>query len=130
MKKVVLSGSAKFCKEIEEFKDNLNIKYEVINYPKLLNNINFNKEYPIIYKNYFESIRECDTFIALNFDKNNILGYIGAETFAELSFALLQNMLYGKKIEIYLLKKPDEKTSCYTEVKFWLDLGYIKIWGK
>lgn len=130
MKKVVLSGSAKFCKEIEEFKDNLNKKYEVINYPKLLNNINFNKEYPTIYKNYFESIRECDTFIALNFDKNNILGYIGAETFAELSFALLQNMLYGKKIEIYLLKEPDEKTSCYTEVKFWLDLGYIKIWGK
>ncbi len=128
MKRIVIAGSIKFYKEIETFISSLEENYKVLDYPQLIDTSNFLGIYPNRYKLFFENISNCDVFVALNFNKNNINGYIGAETFAEITFALLQNMLYNKNIEIYLLNKPDENVACYNEINTWLSLGKIKLW--
>lgn len=129
MKKVVIAGSVKFHNEIDAFIKNLNEDYQVIDYPQLLDMNNFIEIYPERYKRFFSNIENCDIFIALNFDKNNIKGYIGAETFVEISYALVQNMLHNKNIQIYLLNPPEKTNQCYDEIITWINLNKIKIWN-
>jgi len=51
---------------------------------------------------HFEKIKKCDSVLILNYDKNDVLGYIGGNTLMELGAAVL----YDKPI--YLLKQiPD-----------------------
>jgi len=63
----------------------------------------------------------------MNEDKNGIIGYIGAETFAELSFAVAQNLLNTHQTEIYVRKMPSKEVQCYEEINLWLELGWIKL---
>ena len=64
----------------------------------------------------------------MNEDKDGKIGYIGAETFAELAFGLAQKLVYNKKIELVILKMPSENIQCYEEIKLWLKLGWIKLY--
>ena len=64
----------------------------------------------------------------VNEEKNGIKGYVGSETFAELSYVLVNNLLKNENRKIYLLNEPDEKNSCYFELDSFLKLGYIEIW--
>lgn len=66
----------------------------------------------------------------MNEDKNDIKGYVGAESFAEMCFGVAQNLIYNKNIEVMLLKMPDEKVQSYNEVQLWLKLGWIKLYRK
>ena len=63
----------------------------------------------------------------LNEDKENINGYIGPETFAELSFVLANNILNKSSQKIYLKKMPSRKVSCYEEIDRFIKLGWIEI---
>ena len=65
----------------------------------------------------------------MNEDKNGIKGYIGAESFAELCFGVVQNFIYNKNIEIIILQMPDEKVQSYQEIVLWLKLGWIKLYN-
>lgn len=56
-------------------------------------------------------------------------GYIGAETFSELTFGLAQNLIYNKNIELVILKMPSIDVQCYDEICLWLKLGWIKIYS-
>lgn len=62
--------------------------------------------------------------------KNGIKGYIGASAIAELTYVVILNLIHNKNIEIYILNMPSEDVSSYDEVKFWLDMGWIKLFNK
>lgn len=131
MKKIVIAGSAKLQDKVNYWKDKFEKEnYQVLDYPKEIDKCSFIDVYPDVHKEFFEKITKTDILFIMNEDRNNIEGYIGAETFAELTFGLSQNLLYGKNIELLILKMPDEKVSCYNEIKLWLELGWIKIYNK
>lgn len=129
MKKVIISGSAKLQDKINYWINYFkNKNYEVVDYPKPIDKNDFINLYPNIHKNFFENITNTDILFIMNEDKNNIEGYIGAETFAELTFGLAQNLVYGKNIELVLLQMPCTEVQCYDEIKLWLELGWIKLY--
>jgi hypothetical protein len=61
----------------------------------------------------------------MNENKNGIVGYLGAESFAEMAFGVAQNLLYNKNIEILLLQLPGNKVQSYDEILLWMKLGWI-----
>lgn len=83
--------------------------------------------YPNVHKTFFEYITKTDILFIMNEDKNGISGYIGAETFAELTFGLAQKLVYNKEIELVILKMTSRKVQCYEEIDLWLKLGWIKL---
>lgn len=128
MKKVVIAGSAKLQKEIHnqlKFFENKN--YEILNYPKIMKKSKIIELYPNVHKTFFEYIIKTDILFIMNEDKNGISGYIGAETFAELTFGLAQKLVYNKEIELVILKMTSRKVQCYEEIDLWLKLGWIKL---
>lgn len=130
MKKLVIAGSAKFCDEMSEWKEYFENKgHEVINYPKKIDQRNA-QEYKHVYIKFFESLNETDILFVVNENKNGIEGYIGAETFAELTYALIQKKVNGQNKKIYLLKMPSEEVACYTEIRNFVELGWIEIFDK
>ena len=128
MKKIAIAGSASLQEKIKYWKkyweDN---KYIVIDYPSLIPKDSFLKEYPRVYKDFFKNIEETDTLFIMNENKNNITGYIGAATFAEMCFGVAQNVIHSKNIEVILLQIPDKKVQSYDEISLWLKLGWIKL---
>jgi len=128
MKKVVITGSASLQDKINHWKEFWENKgYLVIDYPHPISQENFLEEYPSVHTEFFRHINETDILFVINEDKNGIIGYLGAESFAEMCFGVTQNLLYDKKIEIILLKMPSLNVSSYAEISLWLKLGWIKI---
>ena len=130
MKKIVLAGSSKFIDKIEYYKEYfLNNGYDVLAYPKKIDQTKIDI-YDKTYKSFFKALNETDEIFVVNEEKNGIKGYVGAETFAELSFVLVNNILKKEKRKIYLLNEPDEKNNCFYELNAFIKLGYIEIWNK
>lgn len=129
MKKITISGSAKLQDKINNWRDYFKkLEYEILDYPKPIDSKYFMELYPEIHRKYFENISNSDILFIMNEDKNGIEGYIGAETYAELAYAVTQNLNYGKNIDVVLLKMPSNKIQCYDEIKLWLELGWIKLY--
>ena len=127
MKKIVIASSAKLTEEIDKWKKHFEeTGYNVINYPQKINQSNIN-EYQKTYINFFNSIDEADILFVLNEKKNDIDGYIGPETFSELSYAMISKIIHKNQKEIWLLKIPSQEVSCYTEICNFLKLGWIKL---
>lgn len=131
MKKVVVAGSAKLQNDInywkQKFSDN---NYEILDYPKAIEKEKFMELYPNVHKEFFENITKTDMLFIMNEDKNGKIGYIGAESFAELTFGLAQKLIYGKNIELVILKMPSKEIQCYEEINLWLKLGWIRLYGE
>ena len=131
MKKVVIAGSAKLQNDInywkQKFSDN---NYEILDYPKAIEKEKFMELYPNVHKEFFENITKTDMLFIMNEDKNGKIGYIGAESFAELTFGLAQKLIYGKNIELVILKMPSKEIQCYEEINLWLKLGWIRLYGE
>lgn len=126
MKKVVIAGSAKLQQEIQNWrKFFINKGYEVLDYPKKIDETKFMELYPNVHKEFFENITKTDMLFIMNEDKNGKSGYIGAESFAELTFGLAQKLVYNKNIELVVLKMPSKDVQCYEEIDLWLKLGWI-----
>lgn len=125
--KVVIAGSAKLPTEIGQWVGywNKQNNCEVLNFPKQIPAENFEQIYPAIHVEFFKDITETDTLFIANEEKNNTPGYIGAETFAELSFGLTQKLVYNKNIKLVLAHMPSPNVSCYNEIVLWLKLGWI-----
>lgn len=129
--RVVISGSVSLQDKIEKWINYFqNLNYLVTDYPRKIDENYFLEIYPDVHKNFFKAITNSDVFFLMNEDKNGIEGYIGAEAFAELCFAVSQNLIYDKNIDVYILNLPSKKVQCYEEIKLWLSLGWIKIWDK
>ncbi len=60
-------------------------------------------------------------------DKKGIEGYIGYESFAELSYLIVNKIQTNKNHKIYIYKMPSTRVGCYDEIKQFLDIGYIEI---
>ncbi len=129
MKKIVIAGSAKLQSDIEYFKEHFENKgYIILDYPQKIDESKFMEIYPNVHKNFFECITKTDILFIMNADKNGTNGYIGAETFAELTFGLAQKLVYNKDIELVILKMPGKEVACYDEISLWLKLGWIKLY--
>lgn len=130
MKKVVISGSSKLQDKVSYwlnyFKNN---EYEILDYPKLIEQENYVKELPKVYKDFYTALENTDVYFLMNEEKNGIKGYIGASAIAELTYVVILNLIHNKKIKIYILNMPSEEVSSYDEVKFWLDMGWIQIFN-
>ena len=127
MRKIVIAGSAKFYKEALELKKELeDMNYNVIDYPKNIN-VNIEEEYKQAYERFYESLNKTDDLILLNLDKNGIEGYIGYESFAELSSLVVKKIQINNNHMIYIYKMPSKEVGCYDEIKHFLELGYIKL---
>lgn len=129
MKKIVISGSAKLQDNINYWKEHFNKNYQVLDYPKAIDEKDFINLYPKIHKEFYENITKTDILFIMNEDKNNQVGYIGAAGFAELTFGLAQKLIYNKNIELIILKMPEKSVQCYDEICLWLKLGWIKIYN-
>lgn len=127
--KVVIAGSAKLQDEIQKWIQYWESKEgcSVINYPHAILKDDFENSYPEVHTNFVKDITETDVFFVANEKKNDIDGYIGAETFAELGFGLAQNLIYGKNIKLILAHMPTEEVASYDEIAFWLKLGWIEL---
>ena len=129
MKKIVISGSSKIKDSINYWTEYFKNKgYMVLDYPEAIKKEKFIELYPEVFKEFFVNISKADVMFVMNEDKNDIEGYIGAATYAELTFAIAQNLLYNKGIEVILLKMPSIEVSCYDEIKLWLELGWIRLY--
>lgn len=129
MKKVVIAGSAKLQDDIKYWKEKFsNNNYEVLDYPKAIEKERFMELYPSVHKEFFENITKTDILFIMNEDKKGKIGYVGAESFAELTFGLAQKLVYGKNIELIILKMPSIEMQCYEEIDLWLKLGWIRLY--
>lgn len=130
-KKIVIAGSASLQKKVQSWKKYWEDKgYNVINYPSPVPKETFLEEYPQVHKNFFKDIIESDILFVMNEDKNNIKGYLGAESFAEMCFGVAQNLIHNKNIEVMLFQMPEKNVQSYEEIVLWLKLGWIKLHDK
>lgn len=128
MEKIVIAGSAFSQEALKSLIKKLENDYLVLDYPKEIPEDKFLDLYPSIHKEFFKSIRKSNVFLLFNYDKKGIEGYIGAEGYAELCFAVALNLIYNKNIKIYIYKTPSKEVNCYKEIKLWLELGWINLW--
>lgn len=129
MKKVVIAGSAKLPNEVENWRKLFETKnYEVLDYPREIEEKKFMELYPNIHTEFLENIIKADMLFVMNEDKNGKTGYIGYEAYAELLFGLSQKLIYKKNIELVILKMPSTEVGCYEEINLWLKLGWIKLY--
>lgn len=129
MKKIVIAGSAKLKKEVDKWlKIFENLNYEILDYPRAIEESKFMELYPNIHTDFLENITKTDTLFLMNENRNDIVGYIGYEAYAELLFGLSQKLIYNKNIELVILKVPSPDVGCYEEINLWLKLGWIKLY--
>jgi hypothetical protein len=131
-KKVVIAGSSSLKVEMEKWFKYWNEmdRYQVIDWPKPIDKEGFLENYPKIYKNFYTNLMEADLLFVANEDKNGLEGYIGAEVFGELTFAVAQNLINEKNIEIVIYKKPSEKVQSFDEINMLLESGWIKLFNR
>ncbi len=130
MKKVVIAGSLSFEKEIKEWVSWWTDQgLAVINYPSPSSEGGkFPESYPEIKRKFYQDLSKADILFVVNGDKNGMSGYIGAQVFAEMVFAVALNLIYDKNVKIILAKVPSKKVQSYEEIEHWLALGWIKIY--
>lgn len=129
MKKVVISGSSKLQDKVNYWLEHFKSKdCEILDYPKFIEQENYPTELPKVYRDFYTALENTDIFFLMNEEKNGIKGYIGASAIAELTYVVILNLIHNKNIDIYVLNMPSEEVSSYDEVKFWLDMGWIKLY--
>lgn len=82
------------------------------------------------HRQFYKHLDQTDVLFVMNEDKNGIEGYIGANTFSEINYIIVNNLNRGRKVEIHLLKLPSKQLGCYEEIKFWLTQDQIKLYRR
>ena len=128
MRKIIIAGSATFYKEALSLKEELETKnYIVIDYPKKIND-DIELEYKEAYETFYNNLSKTDDLLLLNLDKKGIEGYIGYESFAELSNLVVKKIQSNNDHKIYIYKMPSKEVGCYDEINHFIELGYIKLY--
>ena len=128
MRKIIIAGSATFYKEALELKQELeNKNYYVIDYPKKIND-DIELEYKEAYETFYDNLSKTDDLLLLNLDKKGIEGYIGYESFAELSNLVVKKIQINNDHKIYIYKMPSKEVGCYDEINHFLELDYIELY--
>lgn len=125
--KVVIAGSASLENEIKKWVEYWNNQEDcsVLNFSKAIPMDQFEKLYPEVHKDFFKDINKADILFVANEKKKGINGYIGAETFAELSFGITKKLIENKDIKLILAHMPAKEVACYDEIMLWNKLGWI-----
>ena len=127
MRKIVIVGSAKFHKEAQDIKEELEKReYVVIDYPKKIDDT-IEQEYKDAYGSFYENLNNTDDLLVLNLDKKGIEGYIGYESFAEMSYLIVKKIQNNSNQKIYIYKMPSKDVGCYEEISHFINLGYIEL---
>lgn len=128
--KLVISGSSSLQGKIAYWKKHFEERgYDVIAIPEFWDDQkDFKQQLTDLYKDFYTAIDTCDVFFLMNEDKNGIEGYIGANGTAELIYAVMQNLIRDRGMEIYIAKLPEERVPAYDEVTSYLKTGWIKIY--
>ena len=128
MRKIIIAGSATFYKEALELKQELeNKNYYVIDYPKKIND-DIELEYKEAYETFYDNLSKAVDLLLLNLDKKGIEGYIGYESFAELSNLVVKKIQINNDHKIYIYKMPSKEVGCYDEINHFIELGYIELY--
>ena len=128
MRKIIIAGSATFYKEALELKQELeNKNYYVIDYPKKIND-DIELEYKEAYETFYDNLSKTDDLLLLNLDKKGIEGYIGYESFAELSNLVVKKIQINNDHKIYIYKMPSKEVGCFDEIMHFIELGYIELY--
>lgn len=131
MKKIVISGSSKLTEQVAYWRGYFEGRgYEVLDYPKLVPEGDYAVEMTKIYRRFYRHLDNTNVFFLMNEDQNDIPGYIGASSMSELSYVVMNNLNHDKKVEVFILQEPSDQQSHQSEVKFWLEQGWIKIYEK
>lgn len=126
--KVVIAGSASLQEKVLQWRKFwTDHHYQILAYPEAIPADSFMTDYPKVFRHFFQQIESTDVFFLMNENKNGINGYIGAESFAELAFAVSQNQINNKHLEIIILQMPDPKVQSFQEINLWLQMGWIKL---
>lgn len=129
MKKIVIAGSASLKDGNERWIEywKLQEDYIITDYPQQIAQDRFLDEYPAVFQNFFSHLKDADILFVANEEKKEIPGYIGAEVFGEIVFAVALNKTGDRKIEVILANMPSEQIQAYEEIQLWLGLGWIKL---
>lgn len=128
MRKIIIAGSATFYKEALKLKQELeNKNYYVIDYPKKIND-DIELEYKEAYETFYDNLSKTDDLLLINLDKKGIEGYIGYESFAELSNLVVKKIQINNEHKIYIYKMPSKEVGCYDEIMHFIELGYIELY--
>lgn len=123
-KNVVICASVSFYEKVLEWRDKLESSgYNVLKYPKVIDDEDFAESYSDEFLEHYEAITKCDNLLVLNYEKKGISGYIGPGVFAEIAFALGLD----QGIDVYYLNPiSKEKLPYQDELELWEDLDWIK----
>lgn len=121
---IAIAGSAKFHKESLDYKAMLENAGFVVSAHLIPDGTT---SWRRLYEDYYNKLLRTDDIFVLNLDKKGIKGYIGYETFAELSHMVVRKM-NGEDANIYLLQLPSKKCGCYDEIKEMVEQGWVKVW--
>ncbi len=131
MKKIVIAGSRKLHEQIAYWRGYFEGRgFEVLDWPVPTPESNYSANMTKIYQHFYQSIDDAHTFFLMNEDRNGVEGYIGPSAFSELTYAVINNLNHGKKIDIQILKVPAVSQGCYEEIKFWIDQKWIRVFDK
>lgn len=121
---IAIAGSAKLLDRIEFWREWWQKRgAEILAYPQAVPV----ERYPELYQHYFSALNHIDLLFVMNEDRMSIKGYIGPQTFAEMSYVNARNLSSDQQVRIVLLKQPSPSVACYDEVKCWLELGWAEI---
>ena len=126
MRTLVISGSAKDQAAVRRWVDHRTGRgYEVVDYPAPIPQDRFVDEYPGVLQAFFDRLAECDVLFVMNEDRKGVIGYVGAATFAELSYAVVRNVRQQRPVEIIVLQPVGDDVHGADEINLWHDLGWI-----
>ena len=70
MKKVVISGSSKLQDKVNYWLEYFKSKgYTILDYPKLIEQNNYVKELPKVYKDFYTALESTDVYFLMNEEK-------------------------------------------------------------
>ncbi len=131
MKKIVISASSSLQDEIEKWaKFFQSREFDILNWPKPIKAENFLAKFPLIHKEFYESLNDTDILFVANEHKNNMNGYIGPAVFAEISFVMGLKLSQNKKIRIILNQKPSLENCFHEDIMLWLDNGWLEVFDE
>lgn len=126
MGSVVISGSAKDQSALTRWSSYWSTRGHSIHSPVAIDPARFTVDYPVAFEEFFEHLCMCDLLFVMNEDRGDIIGYVGAATFAELAFVVARNALRQSAVEVVLLQPPSDRVNGADEIRTWDALGWIR----
>lgn len=125
---VVISGSASLQDDMKKW-----VGYweeqgtDVLDWPIPIPDDEFDVEWPKIHEKFYNALYEADILFVANVGKNGISGYVGPNTFAEISFAVGLNFVRTRKIRVILFSLPTDESPYGEALRLWIQNGWLEI---